>query len=639
MKSLKLVQPLQIGIHTLRNRMIMPAVETRLSNMDGSATDRFVDWYGARAKGGAAMVIVENSFVDNKSSRSSLVSSGISSDHHIASKYLVAQAIKEQGAVAILQLSHGGRQARKGATAFDAVAPSNVPCKVTQRTPHVLSIEEIVAIEDAFADAAERAQLAQFDGIEIHGAHGYLICSFLSPYTNKRTDAYGGTPEKRGTFARNIIRKIRERVGKNFIVGYRISGEEGVEGGLTIEETTAFAKSIENDVDYMNVSGGNYETMATKMIAPLYIPQGYLIDAAAKMKATLSIPVIAVGGLDAELGEKVLAENKADLIAYGRALIADPDLPNKVMEGRLDDIKPCMRGHEGCISLFFDGCPIRCEVNPQAGREKEYAVKKTENPRNVVVIGGGPAGMEAARLADEMGHKVTLFEKNDHLGGRFAEATVPHFKEEPRRVLHWLIRQLEKSTVEVNMNQVISRNFIKAMRPDVVIVATGSDYIRLPIKGMDYAIPPNAVLTDLSKAKGRIAIIGGGLIGSELALHLAQNNRQVGVFEMREAIAIETEPLSQTALSLKLAEKNVDIFTSARVLEITPNSVRYSKDGKDEVYHADTFIYATGLRSHPTDEFDDDTLAPQVFKIGDAVRARKIFYCFNDAWFAVRNIK
>lgn len=637
MKQWKLLEPIQIGNKTLKNRIVMPPIETRLSPPDGISTEIMAQHYGARAKGGAGMIIVESTFVDDKASRSSLSSSKLSTDHHIAGKYLVAEAIKEHGTRAIIQINHGGRQAKKGATAYQAVAPSNVACKVMQQEPHPLTIEEIVEIEDAFAAAAERAQLAGFDGVEIHGAHGYLILSFLSPYTNKRTDEYGGSPENRARFAKNIIRKVRNKVGKDFIVGYRISGAEFVEGGLTIDDTTSFVKDIQRDIDYIHVSAGNYESMATVMIAPLYIPQGYIVDLAAKMKATVDIPVITVGALTAELGEKALQEGKADLVAYGRPLIADPEMPNKVMEDRLEDIRPCMRGNEGCISLFFKGCPIRCEVNPQAGRDKEFEIIKAAEPRNVIVIGGGMAGMEAARVADLMGHKVTLFERTHELGGRFLEATEPSFKQEARGVLNWAKTQIKKSTVNLHMNEAVTKEMLDEMKPDAVIIATGSDYIKLPIKGIEKAIAPNEVLMDANKAKDTVALIGGGLIGSETALHLAMENKKVGIFEMQEDIAIEDEPLSQIGLKIKLAENNVDIYTSAKVLEVLDDGILYSQNGQELKYEAESVVFATGLGSIASTHFENT--AAQVFKIGDAVKGRKIFQCFHEAWSAVRNIR
>lgn len=635
MKLRKLMEPIRIGNRVLRNRIVMPPLETRLSDPDGAGNKMLADHYAARAKGGAAMVIVENNFIDQKASRSAYMQSSMSSGHHIAGKYLVSQAIKAEGAVAIIQLGHGGRQAKVGVSGYHPVAPSAVPYAGV--TPIPLTVEDIIEIEGAFASAAVRAKDAGFDGVEIHGAHGYLITQFLSPLTNKRDDEYGGTADKRGNFARNIIHKTRAAVGKDFIIGFRMSGAEYVDGGLTIEESIAFAKTIEKDVDYLHVSAGNYNSMATYMIASLYVEQAPIVALATAMKKAVQIPVITVGAINPELAEHILANHEADLVSFGRQLIADPELPNKIKEDRLEDIRPCVRGHEGCISLFFKGCPIRCEVNPQVGRDAEYEIKKVSEPKHVVVVGGGMAGMEAARVADQMGHHVTLFEKSGHFGGRFLEATEPSFKQEGRALIGWAETQLQKSKVNVNMNQAVTPEMIQAMHADAVIVATGSEYIQLPIKGIEKALSPDKVLLDYNQAQDTVAIIGGGLIGSETALHLAEHGKKVSIFEMREAIAMEDEPLSQEALLNRLKKNNVDIHVHTKVVEVTKDGLIYSTNGETEVCKAETVIYATGLGPIPSSQFDH--VAPQVFKIGDAVRGRKIYECFHEAWHAVRSIQ
>lgn len=549
----------------------------------------------------------------------------------------MAEAIKENGAVAILQLSHGGRQANASATGLPAVAPSCVTCKVTQREPVPLNIDEIHEIEDAFAAAARRAKQAGFDGVEIHGAHGYLIFSFLSPYTNKREDEYGGTLANRGRFPRNIVRKIREAVGPDFIVGYRISGAEFVEDGLTIDEACAFAKTIEDTVDYIHVSAGNYETMATWMITPLYFPQAPLLPLAAQMKQAVNIPVIAVGALNAELGEKALEEGKADIIAYGRALIADAYLPQKIAENRPEDIRPCCRGHEGCISLFFAGCPIRCEVNPECGRETELKLQKTDKPKSVVVVGGGIAGMEAARVAAKIGHKVTLFEQTDELGGHYIEGSEPAFKTEARDLLDWQIRQLKKSGARLKLGVKATPELVAARQPDALIVAVGSTYARLPIEGIEAAMLPDEALMHPKRAGQRVVVIGGGLIGSETALSLAEHGREVTIVEMLCDICMEDEPLSQIAVKLRLSELGVKVLTNTRVTAVKDGGVTaVDADGNTIELAGDTVIAATGLQAEDTQVFAG--IAEKTFFIGDCVKARKIYNGFHEAWQAVLSI-
>lgn len=636
----KLLEPVKVGHQIWKNRIVMPACETRLSNPDGSSSKEMANYYGERAKGGAAAIIVENTFIDNKESRSSLVSSGLYNDHMIASHYYVAEAIKQGGATAILQLSHGGRQASGGATGLKPVAPSAVTCKFVQREPRALSIEEITEIEDNFAAAAVRAKMAGFDGVEIHGAHGYLICSFLSPYTNKRTDEYGGSEENRARFPKNIIKKVRAAVGNDFIIGYRISAYEGVEGGLTPEMTAKFAASIQDDVDYINVAAGIYETMEQFIIPPNYEPHAMVVPFSKIIKEQVTkIPVIVVNSLNPDSAEKALEENCADIIALGRPLIADPYLPKKLMEGRREDVRPCCRGHEGCVSLFFSGCPIRCEVNPACGREREYAFHKTTDPKNVVIVGGGVAGMEAARYGAELGHKITLIEKSNELGGHFIEATRPSFKEDHKNVLEWLKTQVKKANINLILNTTATPDLIKELHPDTVILATGSKYVTAPIVGIETAILPDQALTRSVAIGTNVVVIGGGLVGAETALDLGNEGKNVTVIEMLPGIVMQDEPLSQISLMKHLAAANVSCLTSCTVTEIANGKVTYTdSEGISHTLDADTVVAATGLKSDTDASAPFADCAEKVIKIGDARQAKKIFECFHQAWQAIHEL-
>lgn len=639
MSTCKLMEPIQVGSYTLKNRIVMAPMETRLCTPIGDTTQQMCDYYAERAKGGTAMIIVENTFVDSKASRSSISSSGLNSDHLIAGKYYLAQAIKENGAVAILQLSHGGIQASGAAVpGMECVGPSAKPSGFVGRMPRALEIPEIQEIEDAFAAAAFRAKCAGFDGIEIHGAHGYLICSFLSPYTNLRDDEYGGTREKRMTFLKNIIRKVREKVGYEFIVGLRISGHEYVDGGLTSEDTCAIGLAVEDEVDYIHVSVGNYETMANWMISPMYRPEGAIVDLASAIKKVVTkAKVITVNALNPELGEKALENGDADLIAFGRPLIADPYLANKVKEGRYEDVRPCMRGHEGCITSFFAGHPIRCEVNAQAGREKEFKPYKVAEPKHIVVVGAGMAGMEAARVADLHGHKVTLIEASDELGGHFIEATEPRFKTAARGVLEWQKTQIRKSNVDVRMNTKATKEAVEALKPDALIIAVGSEYIVPNILGIENTITAKEAIMNSEKVTGKVVVVGGGLVGTETALMLGQAGKDVTIVEMRHAIALEDEPLSQIALNTELAAANVKILVNAKVKEIAKGKVVYDSEGTKEI-EADTVIAALGLkaRSDVVEELKLEGIETHV--IGDAVRGRKLANCTAEAWLAVKRI-
>ena len=637
-----IMSPIQVGPCTFKNRIMMAAMETRLSTPTGDVTQELCDYYAERAKGGAAAIIVENTFVDNIASRSSLASSGLSSDQLIAGKFRLAEAIKRNGALAILQLSHGGLQANPAAVpGQEAVAPSAVASKAVGRMPRALEHDEIVAIEDAFAQAARRAKQAGFDGVEIHGAHGYLVCEFLSPYTNKRTDEYGGSLENRARFAMNILRKVREQTGDRFLVGIRLSGEEKLDGGITISDSCAYGKMFEQYADYIHVSVGNYETMATWMISPMYRPEHAIVDLAAEMKkAVTRAKVVTVNALTAVTAEQALEAGDADLVAFARPLLADPYMPQKIKEGRLEDIRPCMRGHEGCISLFFRGCPIRCEVNPQAGQEREYQINPVapEDRKKIVIVGGGMAGMEAARVASLYGHRVTLIEKSERLGGHFMEASEPKFKSGARGDLEWLVRQVEKADVEVLLKTEATAEMIRGLKPDAVILAVGSDYLIPPIPGIENTITAEKALLDKNAIKGKVVIIGGGLVGSETALGLAKEGKDVTVLEMMPDIVLQDESLSRTAIKGELAAANAKIFTNAKVTKITENAVYYSRDGQEEKADGDTIIAALGLKARSGVVKDLEGICPETYVIGDAVRGRKLYACTHEAWDVVRRI-
>lgn len=637
-----IMTPIQVGPCTFKNRIMMAPMETRLSTPDGDVTQEMIDYYAERAKGGAAAIVVENSYVDNIAARSSLASSGLYSDQLIAGKYRLASAIKKNGAIAIMQLSHGGLQANPAAVpGQEAVAPSAVASKFVKRMPRALTHDEIVAIEDAFAEAARRAQQAGFDGVEIHGAHGYLVCEFLSPYTNKRTDEYGGSLENRARFALNILKKVRAKVGSRFLVGIRLSGEEKVEGGITIEDACAYGKMFEDYVDYIHVSVGNYETMATWMISPMYRPEHAIVNLASAMKkAVTKCKVVTVNALTAQTAEEALENDDADLVAFARPLLADPYMPQKIREGRLEDIRPCMRGHEGCISLFFKGCPIRCEVNPQAGQEREYQIHPVaeKDKKKVVIVGGGMAGMEAARVAALYGHDVTLIERSDHLGGHFLEASEPKFKSGARGDLLWLERQVKKADIRLLMNTNATPELLADLKPDAVILAVGSDYVIPPIPGIENTITADKALLEKGSVKGRTVIIGGGLVGSETALGLAKEGMDVTILEMMPDIVMQDEPLSQIAIKGELASANAKIITNAKVTKINKDSVVYTIDGVEQSVPADTIIAALGLKARKSivDELKD--VCQETYVIGDAVRGRKLYTCTHEAWDAVRRI-
>lgn len=516
------------------------------------------------------------------------------------------------------------------------VAPSAIPCKHVGVMPRELSLAEIEEIQNAFAEAARRAKQAGFDGVEIHGAHGYLICEFLSPYTNKRTDKYGGGLENRALFALEIIKKVRDKVSNEFTVGYRMSADEYVPGGLTIEETSGFARMLENaNVDYVHVSAGIYESLP-HMVPPMYVERAHLVHLAEGIKKAVNIPVITVGAHDVETAEKALQEGKADLVALGRPLIADPELPQKLASGRIDDIRPCIRGNEGCLSRFNLGQTIRCEVNPAVGREGEFKITPAVTSKNVVVVGGGIAGMEAARVAALRGHEVTIIEKRDRLGGHLIEASAPRFKEKTKQLLEWATNQVRKNGVKVQLKTEVTPSLVEKLKPGVLIIAVGSDFIVPAVPGVDSPCAATAgdVLLGKKAIGDRVVVVGAGLVGCETALYIAEELRKkVIIIEMLNEMLVEVENLCKTALTERLQEAGVEVRLGWHLDKIIDKGVVCrDKMWQRHKVEANTVVFATGLAARKGLVEELKTLVPEVYVIGDCVEARKIYHAFEDAW-------
>lgn len=635
-KTVLLNTPIRIGHKWMKNRIVMAPMECRMNDMNGDSRDDMVEYYKARAKGGTGMIVVENTFVDNKSARSSVASSGLYCDHLIPQKAKIAEAIKDFGCLAVIQLSHGGRE-QSPATGLEPVAPSPIPCKTLMRVPRELTIEEILEIEDAFAQAALRAKKAGFDGVEIHGAHGYLINEFLSPYTNHRTDEYGGDPERRLRFVKEIIEKVRILTGKKFIVGLRISVDEFLgDIGLQAEDTCWYAKKLEPMLDYIHCSSGIYETRPFAINCSVYQPAGKLLPLAAKMKQAVEIPVIAVNALDYQLGEQALQDGMADCIAFGRQMVCDPDLGIKIAQGHPEDIRPCCRCNEGCQSGFQTTSYMHCEFNPSVGREKKFAIRKTAAPKKIVVIGGGVAGMEAARIADLLGNEVVLLEKSGTLGGRAHEAIIPPFKYKTGEMLQWLIRQLQLGKTKIILNADTSVEAVKALEPDHIIIAVGSHYFLPQIDGIELAIGADEALMHQERIGKTAIVIGGGLVGAETAMTLAENvGCQVQMIEMGSDLASEMEPNTRIAMKHRIKEDGIQVHCNYKAVKISSDHVVCKNtDGEESTFTADSVITALGLRANEEEASMYEKIGIPSIRIGDCVEARKFYDCFLEAWHA-----
>lgn len=471
---MKLLEPIRIGSLQLKNRMVMAPMATHYADESGAVTDRLKNYYAERARGGVGLIIIESGYI-HPLGRGGLKRLGLHHDRLIPGLKELVDLVHTEGARICSQLHHAGRQINVKATkGMYPVSASSIPAGMEGIVPRTLKIGEIEELIEAFGQAARRSLQAGFDAILLHGAHGYLIHQFLSPLSNTRDDRYGGNFNRRLRFLKEIVHRCREATGKEFPLMVRISASEFIPGGITLRDGQKIAQQLEKwGVDAIHVSGGTHDTQEMEL-QPMAIPRGCLVPLAEGIKKAVRIPVATVGRIvDPQMAEEILQAGKADFITLGRALLADPEFPKKTQEGRWEDIRPCIGCLQGCRDHLYQGQPITCLVNPQAGVEKEYEMKPAANRRKVFIIGGGPGGMEAAWVAALRGHDVTLAEKNDNLGGQFHLASLPPGKEEIRFFLEYLIRQLHKLGVKVILNRELKPADLARVEADAFISLAG----------------------------------------------------------------------------------------------------------------------------------------------------------------------
>jgi 2,4-dienoyl-CoA reductase-like NADH-dependent reductase (Old Yellow Enzyme family) len=495
-----LFEPIELRGVRIRNRIVMPSMTTRLADAEGFVTPQLVDYYMARAHGETGLITVEMSSPE-PAGRHRARELGLNHDRFLHGLQELTGCLKAAGARVSIQIAHAGGHTRQDVTGFPPVAPSALPHEVlevdTQTVlPQALDQQGMQAIVQAFADAAERAQRAGFDTIELHGAHGYLLAQFLSPLDNHRDDAYGGSLRNRARFVLQVVEACRQRVGTLPII-FRISADEYAPGGLTLDEAIQVCLwLVEAGVDAIHVTAACYRSLpsAAMMIPPMTYPEGVFLHLARAVKAAIAVPVIAVGRLHSPaLAARVVAEGQADMVALGRQLIADPQWPRKARQGKIEDIRPCVSCNT-CVDGMRDGSQLHCLVNPKIGREGQYQLRATSRPRTIVVAGGGPAGMEAARVLALRGHRVTLCERADRLGGQLRlAARAPLFQnvetqaEVLLKFVDFLARQLDRAGVEVRLGQAVTPGLLDALQPDIVIMATGAVY-RLPFRCLPWML-------------------------------------------------------------------------------------------------------------------------------------------------------
>lgn len=596
----KLFTPITIGKMTLKNRLVIGPMEVIYCEEDGTVTDRYLKYVEERAKGGWGLIINEAQAV-TEDARAFDRCSGMWMDKQIEGASKVAASAHKYGAKIAVQLIHGGRQTI--ATGAPVVGPSPIKDPTLWETPRELTVPEIKDIVSAFGDAALRVKKAGFDAVEIHGAHGYLIQEFTSPFSNKRSDEYGGSLANRARFSVEIIKDVRSKVGPDFPIIYRMSVTELLDEGegLTIADSRVLARMFEAaGVDLLHCSVGNYATIRY-MLPPAAVPHAFSADYCEEIRKSVSIPVISVGRYnDPFIADAALCNEKADMICMARPSLADPFFPNKALAGSPEEIITCIGCQVGCVGNLYKLEPIQCTVNPRTGNEYEFIDAPAQIKKKVTVIGGGPAGMEAAIAAAERGHEVTLYEKTGQLGGQWLLATVPPYKQELATFTVWQKLQLDKLGVKVKLNTAYDPKYLQADKPDAIILATGASPVKPAIPGVDGANVcfANDLLASKVIVGDHAVVIGGGEVGCETAAYIASLAKKTAVFEMTAELSKEAESSTNYFLFDYLTKRNAGLLTNAKVIEIKPDAIVYEKDGQKQEYTGiSNVVLAVGSRS------------------------------------------
>jgi len=602
----------------------MPALASFLVGIDGSISDAAVEHYRRRAAGGPSMIIMEACAVAPEGVVSSH-QAVIHDDRFIDGLSRIARAMKEEGTVPAIQIHHGGRQTSVKVIKSKPVAPSPLPCPTIRGEVEPLTIDGIQALVQKFGDAAQRAYQAGFELIEIHGAHGYLINQFLSRFSNIREDEYGGDLAGRTRFAEEIVEEVRKRVGPEFPISFKISAEEYVENGLTTGQSVEILKIlVRAGIDVVQVSAGN-DVTPEWICQPMFMKKACLVDSAVKVKKALDIPVMAVGRInDPVTASEIIKQDRADLVCIGRGLLADPEMPNKAREGRADEIRTCIACNT-CMQSIFKRGRIECLVNPMLGRENEMAFIPTENPKKIMVIGGGPGGLNVAWVAAKRGHSVHVYEKRSELGGQLIPGSAPRHKAELRSLIRFQKKQAEIYGVQCHLNHEIRAEDIQTIRPDVVILATGSLPVMPPVEGIDQDIvlTYEDLLSDDSLHFKKAVVVGGGPTGLELALHLAEYGCTTTVVEMLPKIGIGLESITKKIILKQLKKHQVNILTETKLLKVDPDGVIVANSDRQKQFIAtDKVVLAVGTRPDTRLYNKIKSMGYRLYQVGDCLEPR-----------------
>lgn len=617
--------PINIGTVTVPNRFVVPPMGNNFANTDGSMSERSAAYYEARAKGGFGLITIESTVV-YKQAKGGPRKPCLFSDEVVPSFKRVADACHAYGAKVSIQLQHAGPEGNSKLTGYPLKAASAIAPSAGREIPEAMPTEEVYRLIECYGDAARRAQLAGIDMVEVHCAHGYLVSTFISARTNKRTDEFGGCFENRMRLPRLIIENIRKKTGGNMPILCRINARDEGDGGVDVHDAAAIAAYLEQvcGVDAIHVTR-SIHIHDEFMWAPNITHGGFNAELGAEIKRAVSVPVILVGRFtEPQYAELLVKQGRADLIAFGRQSIADPELPNKARNGQLEKLTPCIACLLGCVPNMLQGRPITCAMNPCVGREAE--LKPAEVKKNVVVIGGGPGGMYAARLCALRGHSVTLLEKDAELGGHFLVASYPPGKGEISGAIRSFIVNCREAGVDIRTGTEATPELVASLKPDAIIIATGSVPLRLPIPGLDSCGCSTAedALTGKADTGKRVLVVGGGMVGCECVEFLTEREHIVDMVEMKPVIGEDIVPEARKYIMANLEKHKVTQRVNARVKQFYADGVDFTDTvtGEDAAMRGyDSVVLAMGYRSNNTLEEQLKDLAPQVIVIGEARQA------------------
>ena len=624
----ELFTPAKIGSCEIPNRLIVPAMVVNLCTEDGMITERYIRYIEEKAKGGWGMIITED-YAVNENAKGYQFIPGLYNDAQIEGNKKLTETVHKYESRIFCQMYHPGRQSKHAVNGnVQPLAPSAIKDPFCMDLPKEMTREEIHQIVRDFGTTARRAKEAGFDGIEIHAAHGYLISSFLSPFTNKRVDEYGGCFENRTRILDEVYAAIRENVGNDFPVQVRISANEYLLGGRTEADTYELARHLDElGVDAIHVSNGMYASpIVRQIIAPMYTEHAFNMDAAEQVKKLVSCPVIVTNRInDPKMADTILKMGKADFIGMGRGSLADPHLPAKAKAGKFENIRYCIGCLQGCEAGLLAGTCATCLVNPRVGREYENPMEKTASPKKVMIIGGGPAGLMAAETAAKVGHVVVVYEAKAQLGGQFRSAAFPPGKGELSTFVSSLRKSLEDLKVPVHTGTEVTEDLIKAEKPDAVIIATGAKPLVLPIEGIHGAnvvTAEDVLLGNVDVKPGPVVVCGGGEVGGETAHFLTQTCQDITLIEMRDDILNDMFPLMRMCLMDYIKEGGIKVLTGAKVASITEDSVSYTDaDGNLKSVPAATVVSAFGYKAYNPLEETVRKYCDNVKVVGCAVKA------------------